>query len=227
MTLARVNFYVDGFNFYHALKDLIKLGGDTENYLKWLSIRGVCEQILFDNEKLNEIFFFTSAPTHKKQDIQDRHQKFLQATAGSGVKVIKGQFKKRHMVQCDNCSHSWPRYDEKETDVNLAVKVIVDAYENRFDKCLVVSNDTDMKSVAEVITRKFRNLEYVCVSPIDVEKRPFSIINPLDLKHRTITKEHILQNLMPEFVPDANGGFVKRPIQYAPNSIQASFITYR
>ena len=41
--------------------------------------------------------------------------------------------------QCSACGATWQTYEEKMTDVNIAVEMLSDAYENRFDTAIVVS----------------------------------------------------------------------------------------
>jgi uncharacterized LabA/DUF88 family protein len=41
-------------------------------------------------------------------------------------------------------SRGRPRYEEKETDTNVAIQIVAGAYEDRYDVALVISGDTDM-----------------------------------------------------------------------------------
>ena len=58
----KVNFYIDGFNFYHRLRDMLDsaLGLDY----RWLDYRALCQSLLKPGEVLGDVFFFTAIPRH-------------------------------------------------------------------------------------------------------------------------------------------------------------------
>lgn len=54
MKKNKVNFYIDGFNIYHAIKKM------KNNKLKWINYRLLCEEILNTDDKINEILYFSA-----------------------------------------------------------------------------------------------------------------------------------------------------------------------
>ena len=58
----KVNFYIDGFNFYHRLRDMLDsaLGLDY----RWLDYRALCQSLLKPGEVLGDVFFFPAIPRH-------------------------------------------------------------------------------------------------------------------------------------------------------------------
>lgn len=44
--------------------------------------------------------------------------------------------------------------EEKGTDVNLAIELVTDAYENNFDYAMLFSNDSDMAKAIKIVTEK-------------------------------------------------------------------------
>src|SRR5437762_3268270 len=55
----RIAVYVDGFNLYHALKNLKK------NHLKWLNLRALAEKFINPREEAIEaVFYFSAIATH-------------------------------------------------------------------------------------------------------------------------------------------------------------------
>ena len=43
------------------------------------------------------------------------------------------------------------KWEEKESDVNIATHLVLDAYENKYDCAVLISNDTDLKAPLEAI----------------------------------------------------------------------------
>lgn len=54
-----------------------------------------------------------------------------------------GRFQEKSL-RCRRCSASWPTYEEKESDVALAVSVVGDGLNRLFGTALIVSADSDM-----------------------------------------------------------------------------------
>jgi uncharacterized LabA/DUF88 family protein len=56
-------------------------------------------------------------------------------------------------------------YEEKKTDVNLALEIALDAYEDLYDKVILISGDNDISPSIEAIKKKFPNKYFLVVSP--------------------------------------------------------------
>jgi len=55
----------------------------------------------------------------------------------------EGRFQQK-TGHCNRCSHQWITYEEKETDVSVAVALIGDGVRDSFDTALVISADSDL-----------------------------------------------------------------------------------
>lgn len=125
----RVAFFVDGYNLYHAIDNIVK-GNPSLNYLKWVDLRKLFTYFIQpQDDEIADIFFFTARPIHTPGDVQQRYsalmiayQRFLK------IHAVYGKFKKK-MQRCKGCGAVWPRHEEKESDVNLAVYIVREAYE--------------------------------------------------------------------------------------------------
>ncbi len=51
--------------------------------------------------------------------------------------------------------------EEKKTDVNLAVRIVEDAYENRFDRAYIISCDTDIVPAINLVKQRFPEKELI------------------------------------------------------------------
>jgi 6-hydroxy-3-succinoylpyridine 3-monooxygenase len=139
--MRRSTIYIDGFNLYYgALRH-------TPN--KWLDLQKYFIQVRSD-EDIQQIWYFTaevSGATGVKQ------KAYLDALSTcSLVTTVRGVFKKKEL-KCGvrSCSYSDPasgkkfsRYEEKQTDVNIAIRIVRDAYEKQLENIILVSGDSDL-----------------------------------------------------------------------------------
>lgn len=143
--MRRVIVYVDGFNLYHAIKNL----GDES--LKWVCLRRLSESLIRPDEELIRVNYFSAHATWKPKAFE-RHRAYVAALKQEGVTFVKGKFKQRD-VKCRACGAEWESHEEKETDVNIAIHLVRDTILNEFDRAIVISADTDMRS-AVVMARQ-------------------------------------------------------------------------
>lgn len=186
--MIRTVALIDGYNFYHPLESHFKKTGEN---LKWLNYRKFFERLLQSDSRLrecqlSEIYFFTAIASHRGPEAVDRHLTYLQALEITGVKIIKGIFKKKHR-SCKSCNTTWLGHEEKETDVRIATKLIELAMNDAFDYCLLCSADSDLVPAVEMVKKYFPKKQIVLVTPpskVNVEKlkslchfqnRPFHI----------------------------------------------------
>lgn len=128
--------YVDGFNLYHAIDEL------KTPHLKWLDLWVLAQSFLRPDEKLRGVVYFT-AVADWNPDKARRHRKYISALRARGVEVVESRFQ-RVTKPCRAWGRSCPFQEEKETDVALASRVLVDAFTRaRLAKQIVVTADTD------------------------------------------------------------------------------------
>jgi uncharacterized LabA/DUF88 family protein len=68
---------------------------------------------------------------------------YIEALAATGVWIIEGKFQPRG-GRCVRCGHTWADFEEKQTDVNLAVEMMRDAHLDLLDTAMLVSGDSDL-----------------------------------------------------------------------------------
>ena len=138
MNHQRVIAFVDGFNLYHAIDRL------KRHELKWLDLKTLSRVFLNSNfEQLIQVFYFSAYATHMGKSAQKRQEAYLRALKLTTVKPILGHFKEKDR-KCPDCRHKWIGHEEKETDVNIALYLLDSAYQNLFDRALVITNDSDL-----------------------------------------------------------------------------------
>lgn len=185
----RINAYIDGFNLYHSILKL------NDSSLKWLNLRSLCEKFLKQKDTLNEVYFFTAPATHI-QDKLTRHYNYTKALKTIGVTTIQGKFKKK-FPKCKNCGGIYQTYEEKQSDINLAIQLLSDAYCDKFDTAFLVTADTDFVSVVKMIKRIFLNKRVILLIPPKRENLAHELIKNVDFSFE-IKKSHIKNSLLPD-----------------------------
>lgn len=207
--VKRVACFVDGFNLYHAVK---RLNG---SHLKWLNLWALMErQVSPISERLVAVNYF-SAFANWMPAQKARHEEYVRALSSTGVTAIMGQFKEKDRY-CRNCQHRWKGHEEKETDVNIALHLLNEAYKGTYDKALVVSRDSDLKPAVAMVLSRFPGLEIAIVAPPHLGHSN-DLISVATTK-RKITKSQIEACLFPQHVVDPKSGVrvAVRPVSYDP-----------
>lgn len=136
--MGRTAVLVDGFNLYHGMK---KQRG--RRYL-WLDHVELAAR-LRPRDEIVDVRYFTALVLDDPAGAA-RQQTYLDAlkTGHPGVlTVVEGRYQRKRM-HCRACGVDWTSYEEKETDVNIAVALVEIAASATIDTVLVVSADSDL-----------------------------------------------------------------------------------
>jgi uncharacterized LabA/DUF88 family protein len=203
----RSSFFIDGFNLYHALK---RLNGP---YLKWVNLRALMERQTSKSETISKIYYF-SAYADWLPGPRSRHEKYVAALSAVDIEVILGNFKKKDRY-CTHCKHITIGHEEKETDVNIALYMLNEAYKDSYDRAYVVSRDSDLKPAIAMVRNEFPRKEVIAVAPPHFGHST-DLLGVASGK-RKISKLQIEQCLFPETVIDSGGNVAAiRPFEYRP-----------
>lgn len=209
MNRERISCFIDGFNLYHALRELRK------PHLKWLDLSKLMEHLFSQHKSqiITKIYFFSAYPTWKK-DSYERHRKYVSALSATGVIPILGKFKNKDR-KCPNCHYKWKGHEEKESDVNIALALLNEAYRDRYDHAAVISRDSDLAPAIRMVLRNFSGKKVTIISPFNL--RHSSELLQSATNYKTIKLRLIETSLFPEEVYDAGGNLVVcRPKEYTP-----------
>ncbi|MGO9658731.1 MAG: NYN domain-containing protein [Acidimicrobiales bacterium] len=135
--MTQVLAYVDGFNLYHGLK-----ARHGRRYL-WLDLEGLVRRLLKPGQVLAGITYFTASVRNDPAALARQNAYLSALRAMTSVEVVRGRFQHKRAT-CHSCGASWTTYEEKETDVNIAVRLVEDAALKRYDTALVISADSDL-----------------------------------------------------------------------------------
>ena len=149
MKKERVIAYIDGFNLYHGLRDA-KLKSS-----RWLDLRGVCESLLKPHQELVVVRYFTSIVRNKSG--ARRQNVYLDALRSRGdIQIDLGHLLPKTLT-CSKCGYQHSTVEEKKTDVNIAVRLLEDAYDDQFDVGIVISADSDLAPPIQAVRRRFQH----------------------------------------------------------------------
>lgn len=75
------------------------------------------------------------------------------------------------------------RPEEKQTDVNVAIHMVADAYEDNCDQQVLVSNDSDYVPSVQMVREKFPSMTLGLIAPLPVANKEDRQINAKSLNH--------------------------------------------
>ncbi len=206
---TRICVYIDGYNLYHAIDSL------KEDKLKWLDLNSLVHHFLNTNlHSLQNIYYFSAYATWRNEAFK-RHKIYERALVNSGVKTIMGKFKKKDRF-CKNCKSKWIGHEEKETDVNIALYLLNDAYQDKYDEAIIISQDSDLFPAIKLVKKYFpeKNIKIITPPNLHHSKEMAQIVGKKKLG--SIKKIHLERSLLPEKIRDKNGRLIRRPTKYDP-----------
>jgi uncharacterized LabA/DUF88 family protein len=99
-------------------------------------------------------------------------------------------------------------HEEKMTDVQIAVQLLGDAVDDRFDTALVISADSDLAPPISAVRSRFpRKTVVVACPPERKSQRLESVANA----YFTLGRKVIQDSQFPDEVTKANGYVLRRP----------------
>jgi uncharacterized LabA/DUF88 family protein len=196
----RVNVYIDGFNFYYGLKS------NRWRKFYWLDLVKFFSMFIRPNQELNNLYYFTAVPTDPEKS--DRQDLFLSANRlNPKFNMVLGKFLKKSVYRGGNQFFS---YEEKQTDVNIAVEMIRNVFLDRCDVSILVSADSDLLPAIRLI-REISPLHKIFVYfppnrySADLDQNSNATINLVRYEHR------FKSSLLPDQIPLPNNYILIRP----------------
>jgi len=199
--MERVIAYVDGFNLYFGLRS------KGWNRYYWLDIRLLAQNLMKPNQRLLLTKYFT-ARIAGPPDKEKRQSTYIEALETlSEFQIFYGKYQ-LNPRQCSHCGFQDEVPNEKMTDVNIAVEILKDAYQDEFDVALLISADSDLVPPVKIVRELFPNKRVVVASPpgrysIDLAKSAS--------KSFVISRRNIAKSLLPEEIEKADGYILRCP----------------
>ncbi len=206
MQIERLIAYVDGFNLYYGLRTA------RLNTSRWLDIHGLCLSLLNSTQQLDLVRYFT---TRVKADPKaaDRQAIFIDALlARGGIEIDYGHFLSKR-TKCHECGVVVRKHEEKKTDVNIAVRLIEDAYDDRFDTALLISGDSDLVPLVESLRTRFSSKQIVVAAPPNRWSTQLAQAANAAFQISPLT---IRSNRLPDPVKTSDGVMLRAPVGWLP-----------
>ncbi len=202
----KVIFYVDGFNFYHGLRSK----GLKKFY--WLDMVKFAEAMLKPHQQLEELNYFSAIPRNNDGK-QERQDLFFSANRRNPrFNLHLGKYLEKK-VTCFKCNRIINTYEEKQTDVCIAVKMIRNVVLQKCNISILVSADSDLLPAIDFIR------EFDPKHKIFVYFPPGRFSFDLDDKADKAIKldNHLLKfekALLPDEIPISEDFSIKKPQEW-------------
>lgn len=203
---TRSLIYVDGFNLYY--------GALYKTADKWLDL-GKFFQRLRQDDDIQGIRYFTALVDGPAAIRQREYLRALETLPQ--VKIILGKFKKKELkcgvAGCSNAgTRTFSKSEEKRTDVGIAVHLMDDVYQDKADRFVVVSGDSDLVPALIMLKARFPNKKVFVYVPARNPTRGAAVeLRAAADKHRDLPLDLIRKCQFPASIPDGSGGTINKP----------------
>lgn len=201
--MSRVVVYVDGFNLYFGLKS----AGFKRHF--WLDLIALSEALLKQGQQLEAVHYFTARIRDNGRNVDDqkRQNTYIEALQLQGVQCQFGHFLDKAR-SCRSCGTGWTDYEEKMTDVNIAVQLISDAVDDRFDTAILLSGDSDLVTPIRWIRQRYPGKRLIVAFP---PARHSSELKRCAHGFLSIGEDKLRSCQLPDNVIKPNGFVLQRP----------------
>ena len=204
MKKEKVIVYIDGFNLYFGLKEK-----KWRKYY-WLNLKKLSKGLLNKGQFLVCTKYFTSRIKYPPDKVK-RQGTYIEALETlSSFKIFYGQYQS-HKKECRKCGNIEEIANEKMTDVNIAVEMLKDAYQNKFDTAILVSADSDLSAPIITISDLFPEKKVIVAFP---PTRFSFMLNQIAYHSFTIGRRKFEQSVLPGKVTKKDGYILKRPTNW-------------
>lgn len=212
----RVITYIDGFNLYYGLR----AAGYKRYY--WLDMTALGRNLLKPGQTLVETKYFTAriagprpADTPQKavrlQDKRQRQAAYLDALSTlRDYQMFEGRYLPKNK-RCFECNAQWTQHEEKQTDVNIATELLVDAFQDTFDIALLISGDSDLTPPVAKIKLLFPLKQVIIAFP---PKRHSAELRKSADGSFTIGRDRLRDSQLPDSITLPDGHILSRPTEW-------------
>lgn len=203
----RVAAYVDGLNLYYGLK--------SRNWRRyyWLDLRRLAVNLLRPGQMLTMVRYFTARvePQYDDPERHIRQDTYLQALATLPDLTIQYGYHLPKNVTCQRCGATRKTFEEKMTDVNIAVALLRDAMRDVFDTAIVISADSDLTGPIDTVLYDHPEKRVVVAFP---PKRSSATLSNRATASFTLGRRLVSDSQLPPQVVKPNGYVLYKPSRW-------------
>jgi len=203
---SRAIAYVDGFNLYNGIHEAFR------HRFLWLDLVKLLEGFRPANE-LIRVKYFTSVVLDDP-DAQGRQSDYIGALKtiyGDRIDVVYGRYQ-RKPITCNQCGDTWISYEEKETDVNIAIQMVSDSVAREAENYYIVSGDSDLAPAVRLMQAQRPDDFTIAFFP---PKRHSDALRRLMPSSQLIGKQRLKESQFPDSVV-VDGKSFSRPAKWMP-----------
>ena len=205
--MERVMVYVDGMNLYYGI-----LATGIPRYL-WVDVRALSQGLMLPGQVIVGVKYFMSrfVSDGRVKGLAIRQRVHLLALESlGGLEIIEGKFQSK-TGKCQRCENEWMSYEEKMTDVNIAVEMVCDAEDDIFDAALLISGDGDLTGpIARVLSRHPEKRVVVAFPP----RRRSDALRDTASAHFYIRQSRLRNCQLPDQLYSQNGYPLRCPAEW-------------
>jgi uncharacterized LabA/DUF88 family protein len=202
--MSRVIAYIDGFNLYFGLRH----AGWRRYY--WLDLMALVRSLLKAGQTVSEVHYFTARIRLKRGNEADMQRQSLYLDALETIPdltIHHGHYLQKKQ-KCRACEAEWVGYEEKMTDVNIAVQMVSDAFDDRFDSALLISADSDLTTPVRKVLERFPAKRVIVAQP---PGRNSHQLSQAATAHFTIGEAKLRHSQLADSITTASGHILSRP----------------
>ena len=203
----RVMVYVDGMNLYYGI-----LATGVPRYM-WVDVCALSRSLLRADQVLVGVKYYVS------RFISDGRAAGLVQCQGAhldalvtfdDLEIIEGKFQGKTGV-CRSCGHEWQSYEEKMTDVNIAIGLMTDAEDDLYDVAIVVSGDGDLTGPIDMVLSRHPG-KFILVA-LPPNRRSASLLRAASA-HIDVGQSRLRNCQLPDQLYAQNGYPLSRPADW-------------
>jgi len=171
-----------------------------------LNLQKLAQNLLVEGQELITTKYFTSRIS-SPPDKQKRQATFIEALETlENFHIFYGKYQD-NQVKCFNCGNTFLKSGEKMTDVNIAVELLTDAFQDKFDKAILVSADSDLSGPIKKVQQLFPEKTIIVAFPPNRKSKELANLTT----NFIIGRKKIADSVFPEEVIKEDGFILKRP----------------
>ncbi len=197
---------------------------------RWLDIARYCDMLRNEDDIQNIKYFSAAVKNPQKRARQERYHDALRASKSTDVEVILGHHAKRDIrIRLNGPNYTgsikYKKWEEKETDVNIAINITQDARNNACDRIILISGDGDLTPAVRRAKELHKHVTvYIPALPKDNDRWSSTLSKVAD-KCRRLPERLLKLSVLPDrFINPDSGRIIENPFK---NSLAASsFLPY-
>ena len=154
----KVAVIVDGMNIFHSIKQNV-----GQEYLN-LDVLKLCQKFIKGNEVIFQIDLFAALFMGDSRIAQIQREFIRKNSLTDLINVHLGIFRER-TIECKICNNKLVYYQEKYTDVNIALAISKYSLEESVNKIYLISADDDFKPAINAFKSVAQDKQIVKVLP--------------------------------------------------------------